>query len=294
MSGYLEEFEVKGTVNETFAIEVVRMLAKVEYAVKNLSASQVRVNSFAITPVYDGDIYLFPEYDKKPKPNDKPANEPRIPAMTDGLSHYSTRTETARAGFVLEAGSPNIIERGNFYIKESIAKGNHPTDHFHIGLNITRGGVGEDVTYALADDDLKYFYRNDYVLFPIVISDYTPELEVYDYPPIGGYPVNVESNGTEFYATFSSSGAFDILARLRDSQGRTIVVKPQSQGGTSENYVEGPEIVNAPENFKLTFDSMENLWRGDFPQGSTETITITFKFHIEGLVYTRTLYLLSE
>ena len=127
-----------------------------------------------------------------------------------------------------------------------------------------------------------------------MISDYTPELEVFDYPPICGYPVQVDNKGTEFYATFSSSGAFDILARLRDSQGRTIVVKPQSQGGTSENYVEGPEIVNAPKDFKLTFDSMENLWRGDFPQGSTETITITFKFHIEGLVYTRTLYLLSK
>ncbi|MBD5216402.1 MAG: hypothetical protein HDS78_07815 [Bacteroidales bacterium] len=291
MSGYLKEFEVKGTVNETFAIEVVRMLAKVEYAVKNLSASQVRVNSFAITPVYDGDIYLFPEYDKKPKPNEKPAYEPRFPAMTDGLSHYGTRTETARAGFVLEAGSPNI-ERGNFYIKESIAKGNHPTDHFHIGLNITRGGVGEEVTYALADDELKYFYRNDYVLFPIVISDYTPELEVFDYPPIGGYPVNVESNGTEFYATFSSSGAFDILARLRDSQGRTKYLPVYDETNPQAEYVR--YVESEPANFPLTYNAAENVWQADFNQGTNQRIVLKFEFKIGRLVYTRTLSLLSN
>ncbi|MDE7509528.1 MAG: hypothetical protein K2M62_05335, partial [Muribaculaceae bacterium] len=81
MSGYLENFEIKGTVNEEFAIEVVRMKAKIEYAVKNLSTSAITISTFSLQPVYDGGIYLYPEYDKKPAPDTQtPANAPRIPA----------------------------------------------------------------------------------------------------------------------------------------------------------------------------------------------------------------------
>lgn len=301
MAGYLGNIMVKGIVNEGFAIELVRMLCKVEFTFKNLSQDPVTVKEISLNPVYDGHIYCFAEYEKMPEPDMDPVYEPRFPTKADGLSHYNTYTHTL-SGFSLQSSSNGEAdtERTHFYIKESMAVGNHPTDHFHIGLKLTRGTTTEDASYALAEDALKYFYRNDYVLFPIVISDYVPEFEVRDYPPIGGYPVSVTSNGTEFYATFSSSGSFAIKARLRDSNGNTAAIKAYTEGSNQDSYVKYIPAEN--ETFSLTYDAADEVWRGNFDvtQDASKHIVLTFEFYISnpgsqsgGLTYTRTLHLLS-
>lgn len=297
MSGYLENVVVKGTVNEEFAVEVVRMLAKVEYVVKNLSNQKVTLNSFTIKPIYTGPIYLFPEYDKKPVPDTNPptnplTDKPRLPEEdAKDPNNYEAYKDEPR-GFEL---SKDAVKSDKFYIKESIAEGNHKTNHFHIALNMTRGSNTEDVSYALADDELEFFYRNDYVLFPIVISDYVPELEVYDFPPIGGYPVQVTSEGNEFYATFSSSGAFDVLARLRDSSGATLPL-PFYDEKANPAQTEYVRLVSVdPADISLTPDESIGGWKGnfDYKEGENTRIELTFEFKINNLIYTRKLYLLS-
>ena len=302
MSGYIKEIQVKNTINEEFSIEVVRMLCKVQFAVKNESKSTVSIDTIKFQPLYNGDIYLFPNYSQynglgRPTPNTQtPAEDwlPRIPvATTGGKQTYEQWMITTNPN--LKNLKDKEVGRSTFYIKESIADGNHSTNRFHIGLSLKRDNqTKETVSYALASQDLKFFYRNDYVLFPIVISDYTPEIEVYDYPPIGGYPVQVTSSGNEFYATFSSSGAFDILARLKDSEGRTVAIQPYKENETStqQNYV---KIVDKPDNLTLEYDPYLGLWKGDFDykQGENKCLEITFEFKIGNLTYTRTLYLLS-
>lgn len=289
MSGYLEDQEIRGTVNETFAIELVRMNAKVEYALKNKSQQAVKINSFTLAPVYDGEIYVFPRYTGIPIPDSEPQRRPSFPVATTGkydeFIHYPIEEISIPAG-------DTEVQRGTFYIKESIAQGNHPTDCFRIGLDMTRGGVTEDV-WALADEKLAYICRNDYILFPIVISDYTPEIEVFDYPPIGGYPVNVESKGTEFYATFSSSGDFDIAAKLRDSQGRTVQVEPYDSKKIQQSYV---RVVEKSPGLSFTYDSSMDAWRGyyEYVSGSALRLEVTFEFKIDNLIYTRKLYLLGK
>ncbi len=303
MSGYLENFTVKGTVNEDFAIELVRMLCKVEFTFKNLSQETISINEISLNPVYDDNIYCFADYDKKPEPDMEPEYEPRFPTVTDGLTHYDAFTRNL-TGYSLPSSAAGTGEgetkRTHFYIKESIAEGNHPTDHFHIGMKMTRGATTEDVSYALAADELKYFYRNDYVLFPIVISDYVPEFEVRDYPPIGGYPVSVTSQGTEFYATFSSSGSFAIKARLRDSKGNTVAVKAYSASNAQDSYVK--YIPSGDETFKLTYDAGDEVWRGNYDvrTDASKHIVLKFEFFIKnagsvggGLTYTRSLHLIS-
>lgn len=295
MSGYLEDFTVQGSVNEEFAIEVVRMKVKIEYAIKNLSSEKIQIISFSMTPVYTGPIFLFPEYDKKPVPDtQEPVNGPRLPASeADAPDPYIKLEEQARTNFVLDANSDKL-EHGNFYIKESIATGNHPTDHFHIGLKLKRcDSAAEDVSYALADDALKFIYRNDHILFPIVITDYVPEFEVIDFPPIGGYPVRLEAVNNEFYATFSNSGAFDISARLRDSRGKTVAILPYDGTDTQENYVRYLGSIS-PEDFELTYEPTLATWQGNFPQGSNRHIILKFEFKIGHLIYIRTLHLISK
>lgn len=297
MSGYLDGVTVKNTINETFSIEVVRMLSKVQFAFKNESASTITIQQIDFQPVYNGNIYLFPDYKAygeqgRPDPDiQNPQTLPRLPENPD--TKYATKSITPNLTLTNETA-----DRCTFYIKESIAKGNHPTDHFHIGITLKRGDQTEEIaSYALADDDLKFFYRNDYVLFPIVISDYRPMLNVYDYPPIGGYPVQVENKGTEFYATFSSSGAFDIDARLIDSTGKELTVD-DTPGAEKTYNVQCDYDKEIYKGLNLTYDPTTRRWNGYFEMGAenkmNEPIVITFTFTIDKLRYTRTLYLRSK
>ena len=281
MSGY-REINVTQTVNETFSIQVVRMLAKVQFAFKNESQTPVSIEKIEFQPVYNGDIYLFPEEGN----GDNRFVEGKYP----NPQNYGMRTIAP----ALSLPNFNDTARSTFYIKESAAKGNHPTDHFHIGISLKRNGETENATYALASDELQTILRNDYVLFPVVISDYIPRLEVYDYPPIGGYPVQVESNGNEFYATFSSSGAFDIEAKLVNSAGETVVVS-EKRNDTDTEYVECIISDQLQKELSLTYDPIEEMWHGDFKKGANPNapIILTFKFHIGNLIYTRSLHLLS-
>lgn len=290
MSGFIKKVTVKGTVNETFAIELVRMLCKVEYAVLNKSTKKIEVNNFNLNPVYQGDICVFDYLNNKPEPGTSPTEHPVYP-VTNPKEYYSQ--STINSTISLDAGSEEVI-RNHFYIKESEAK-YHPTGHFRIGLSLTRGGSTEDVSYALAADKLEYFYRNDYVLFPIVITDYVPEFEVLDYPPIGGYPVNVTSENNEFYAHFSYSGAFDISARLRDSAGKTVVIEPfNSQAVPAQTqYVDC--VSSDPAGLIPKYEPSLGVWQGNFDQGTHNgKIVLTFKFVIGELEYTRHLHLLSS
>ena len=282
MSGY-REINVTQTVNETFSIEVVRMLAKVQFAFKNESQTPVSIEKIEFQPVYDGDIYLFPEEGN--------GDNRFVEGVYPDPQNYGMRTIAP----ALSLPNFNDTARSTFYIKESAAKGNHPTDHFHIGISLKRGDdETENATYALASDELQTILRNDYVLFPVVISDYIPRLEVYDYPPIGGYPVQVESNGNEFYATFSSSGAFDIEAKLVNSAGETVVVS-EKRSDTDTEYVECIISDQLQKELSLTYDPIEEMWHGDFKKGANPNapIILTFKFHIGNLIYTRSLHLLS-
>lgn len=297
MSGYLKGVTVQNTINETFSIEVVRLLSKVQFAFKNESASTITINKIDFQPVYDDDIYLFPDYTAyesfgRPIPD---TTNPLIPPRFPKNTNPKYLTKSLFLNLSIDNGK---IDRSTTYIKESIAEGNHPTDHFHIGITLKRGDQTEEIaTYALADDNLKFFYRNDYVLFPIVISDYRPMLNVYDYPPIGGYPVQVENKGTEFYATFSSSGAFDIDARLIDSTGKELTVD-DTPGADKTYYVQCDYDKEIYKGLNLTYDSTTRRWNGYFEMGAenkvNEPIVITFTFTIDNLEYTRTLYLRSK
>ena len=292
MSGYLE-FTPRGTVNETFAIEVVRLYSRVEFAFEKNVDDDIIINSISLGSVNVGSISLMPNYDQKPRPNTTPQDSPILPAtevnyetITPGMSALSVPNE--------KEGDDVTSIRPRFYIKESVVS---KDERFKIGINLTRGSGTDAVTEtieALTDKELSFFYRNDYVLFPIKFN-YTPEIKVYDYPPIGGYPVQVTvANGTEYTAMFSSSGAFDIETSLVDKDGNVVELGPKEDGNV--NYVEWDwDTTVTPSDFGIRYDSASKRWFGDFPLGHVEPpIKIDFKFHVGDLVYSRSLTLIGR
>lgn len=213
MSGR-QDVVIRGRVDESFAIEVVRMLAKVEFVFSNASSSDITVNSVSFGPLADGDVPLLPDY----------GNLGSAPEIYDGVKNetvsYSFEDNPSRT---LKVGASDALT-GYFYVRESSAvyKGQdpdqytgHPSGRFMVKVNVSRDGRDADDMYALTED-LTYINRNDYIRIPITFTDYVLSFDVLFYPPIGGYPaVTSEQRGEEYYITLGTPGRFVINPLLR-------------------------------------------------------------------------------
>ncbi len=212
MSG-MREITVTGRVTEPFAIEVVRMLAKVEFCFMNESGSDITVKSVDFGPLNTGSIPLMPTY--------APSSAPII-AESCGIENLNYSFGSGSEGIKV-VDKIQLPVREKFYVRESVAD-SHPSKHFNFSLKIERGGSEEEILYAVTDE-LQYINRNDYIQIPVLFAELKLDMEVRFYPPIGGYPaVKVEPAGNEVYnVTFGTSGGFEILPKFTEVDGSEIV-----------------------------------------------------------------------
>ena len=203
-----KEINVRGTVEEKFAIEVVRMLGKVEFSFANRSSKDISLKEITFGPLNTGDVVMMPDYNKLATPN----SDGMKPELLSGTGTENYSYKLSENGMTLTAGVENG-GRAHFYVRESVAD-SHPTGHFHFSLKISREGNEEELLYALTDN-LTYINRNDYILIPVNFHDYSFKPEVLFYPPIGGYPPVVsEDKNDEYYIKFGTGGFFEITPRV--------------------------------------------------------------------------------
>lgn len=217
MSGYKTVTISKQQPATPIAIEVVRMVGKVEFTFSNNSQKNITVNSVTFGPLATGAIPLFPDYAKLAEPGnpDKPGSRP---TLLEGLGSESVSYDFAgdAAARTLAVGAKDALT-DFFYVRESDVSGNQPYGKFHIAVNITREGQTEERLYALTEE-LSYINRNDYITIPITFTDYFFEVDILFYPPIGGYPA-VETGDIDdvFYAKFGTRGKFVIRPLIHES-----------------------------------------------------------------------------
>lgn len=202
--------------NATYGIEVVRMLAKIEFVFMNSSSQPLTVNSVTMGPLTtkgsttNGFVPLFPYND-----------------ATD-LSFYSgfsTEDYTHNLGISLPKDNASSQTSKSFYVVES--NPDPVTKAFNLAFNVQRGSETAEVRYALLekalvenpginlDGDLDrspFIRRNDWIRIPIDLGDYEFRLQARSYPPIGGYP---EVNVDEFKVNFTYHGYFSITPTIR-------------------------------------------------------------------------------
>lgn len=247
MSGYKENITVENTIQERFSIEVIRMLGKLEFSFTNKSKKTVSVKSIKFGDLHTGKIPLMPDYS-----NLKPSGASVAPKL---LSDVTTQdyTHTVTELF-LDTGDED--KRTHFYVRESRAD-NHPTGKYHFALEIERKGETsvENTLYALTED-LSHINRNDYILIPVIINDYSLKLDVRFYPPIGGYPaVILEDKDEEYYVKFGTEGYFEIFPQVIEN-GTVELPRDRfeitvgSLSGTSGVFTTSPAVD--PETGELT------------------------------------------
>ena len=211
MTGY-RSIEVTNHVQESFAIEVVRMTAKVEFLFTNPLADDITVTSVGIDPVTTSRVSLFPR------------SRSGVGYSHLGNSAYSPLANATYAAVTnpvdvrVAAGDENVST--TFYCAESIVS--RPNGNlFTIALKVRHGnGAEELIQYNLTHDIKNYINRNDWIVIPVTFTNWLVETEALFYPPIGGYPevkAATDATGCRVY-TFGTEGEFEIAVSVIDKR----------------------------------------------------------------------------
>jgi hypothetical protein len=275
---------VTGHVREPFAVEVVRMLAKMEFEFSSEASTPIKVKNVSISPVATGSLPLLPDYDALDKGAAPVFPEPEATEIVK----YSINEDN---GHMFAANAEGKHSEW-FYLRESSAAA-HPSGHFIVSVGLERDGKEEEALYAPASE-LSYVYRNDWVRIPIVLTDWVLELDVTFYPPIGGYPaVKTEEKDNEFYARFGTGGYFAIVPRVRNGGGGGYL--PAEKLKVTLTVINDPSGIfdRVPE-----YDKAEGAVSGHM---SVATGTAEIGLSVEVLneasakrIYERTVYIIRE
>ena len=280
MSGS-REGTVTGRVNEPFAIEVVRMLAKVEFCFMNESESDINVLSVNFTPLNAGAVPLLPNF-----------NPAKPPVIAEGCGVETITCAFGKSGLHVPDGTSTPV-RDKFYVRESVAE-SHPTKHFNFSLKVKRDGKEEEQLYALTDE-LSYINRNDYIQIPVLFAELKFELSVRFYPPIGGYPaVEIESKPEEHYITFGSSGGFEIEPRFTNIITGTELSKDKIK--VKVIGISDPAHIFEREPVAEVSGEVTGVLSSEVTKGTAE-VSLTIEVSLEGgvkRVYKRKVYIIRK
>ncbi len=204
MSGSLKGIRITGRAQESFDIEVVRMMGKIEFEFSNMSASDIEVLGVTFGPVMSGPVYMLP------------VGVPGIPSILE-CSRGESRQYTFGEPAYVPQGAVAAARR-HFYVRETVS-GEHPTDKFHFSVQIRRDGQPGEELFALTED-LTWISRNDYIQVPVSFLDWSLIFDCRFAPPIGGYPaVLIEVKNYEYYIKFGSAGRFMLSPLVKKGAG---------------------------------------------------------------------------
>lgn len=207
MTGKQEEVTFQNQGEADVKLEVIRMVAKLEFRYKNASGKEITLNSIKMQQSNTDVVSLLPNYTYLD--SGWPIGE------TTGDTRDYIRPIGQQLSKSYSGAAPQYTDK--FYMIEAQATTN-PAKRFTLALNITReGGKTEEMLYAMTQE-LESYYRNDHVVIPITISDYAIDVDVNFYPPIGGYPAVITTNSKEeFYCEFATQGNFVIRPKVVDT-----------------------------------------------------------------------------
>lgn len=291
MTGFLKNVVVRNTMEETFSIEVVRMVAKVEFKFSNPSDKAVSIHSVSFDPVTTSNVSLFPR------------NKSGISYDHLGNGYYSALPNATYDKIIVDFSSPVTVTSGTtqeksvtVYIKESISRRAND-GAFTVGINVSYAdGIQEHQQYNITKDIKEYINRNDWIVIPITLSGYDVKAEVSFYPPIGGYPAvlsTTDPDGSQIF-TFGTEGEFVIVPYVIDKiSGIHLLPKDYT---LTLGTLEGDEIFEKDKKPQIAPNTSSSLPHEILGTLSTAKgkAKIPIIIKIGDKTYTRIIYLIRE
>lgn len=286
MSGHIEDFDVKNTIEETFSIEVVRMVAKVQFLFTNPTDIDITVKSISLDPVTTTSVSLFPNGTKT-----------GIDYSYLGKRAYTPLPDAKYASLIVDK---NLKVEGkteipsSIYIQESLSNKENE-GAFTVGLKVKHGdGTQEFQQYNITKDIKRYINRNDWIKIKITLSQYDVSVEALFYPPIGGYPAvlsTIAPDGSQVF-TFGTEGDFSIVPHVFDKLAGTHLspaeysIELGAISGDTGIFTKNPTVTT-------TSASLPDEITGTLSTAKGKA-TVEVKVKIGSQTYTRKIYIIRE
>ena len=225
MSGHQHLTIAASNQGKEFQINVVRMLAKLEFEISNDTKTPLYVENIVFENITkdapDDDhpnLFLFPA-PLTPKENTQTMITIK-PNLTEwGKTHYEKQTIPVKQKLAVGAKT-NVV----YYLNETAAP-NTKFGDFMLTLNLRANddtGIKQQRFALISNaetahqDSWLYIARNDWRYIPIHLHDYLFELIPQDFPPIGVLPSSVKEADGTFTCTFHADGDFHLQPRITD------------------------------------------------------------------------------
>lgn len=283
-------------------LEVVRMVAKMEFEYRNSSSKKLDIVSLSLNSMQTDKVPLLPDYDIL-------ENGWTFPTTTYGSLTSLSRTYDGASGhpaaisLAAYSGSGTPASHADkFYMQESTARQTE-SKRYLLSLNVKRNGGSPETLYFMLDKTyeeptkpLQTIYRNDYLIVPLNITDYIVSLDANFYPPIGGYPaiITEDKDKDEFYITFRTQGEFEILPTVYNASTGTNVYYPHWDYNSTTVTVTGDDIFTVPPHIDTT--TGELLGKLSTNEG-TAVIDVEIKVEVSSgvwQVYPRRIYIIRS
>ena len=288
--------------NQSFEVELVRAMAKIQLDFENLSGQQIDILGYEIYPLTKTNVSLF-----------EPV-QPKNIATTDSVAYTVDLSETP---ITL---TPINSETGHggtgttwCYVNETNATATATHNQYSIRLKVRRNMSVEEYRYGFtvnsASSGFDYIRRNDWIKLPILFRDWSFRVETLPFPPIAGFQSRVVS-ADALSITFNTGGYIFLRPMFRkdtDPEGiwrsfdDSDVVFKLVSSYTTNTTTGTAECVDSETDTGLILTGdlqifeagqyFSQLPSGDIvgkldnAEGKTGQVTITLKVRLEGLEY---------
>ena len=192
MTGVMTNKIIKNTVEEVFNIEVVRAVAKVEFAFSYSGTEPITLKQLEFSPISKFEkISFVPNNDSVGfGPNNKLITD-KVDTGNLSFDINSTLTDVNKNftfGFYCNESLPHDQKKYNdnqTTYENSKKYDDLYTGYFTIKLTVDKNGIPQDPR-TLYTKKISYINRNDWIKIPIEFSDWKIYWKLRTYPPIGG------------------------------------------------------------------------------------------------------------
>ena len=254
-----QEITVVEAENQSFEIELIRAMAKMEFTFLNSTQQDIYIDGFEISPLAKENYVSLLEPRSEPEEPDGPVF-PAILAANETESYTINLKKSPLTPLYLpkmteEGAQPSQETAPIFYVNETNASAistEEPNkNQYSIRIKVRRGTSDvEDFRYGLTlnhnDGGFDYIHRNDWIKIPIGFNDWTFRVEALPFPPIAGFQARVLS-ADALSITFNSGGYIFLRPMFRKNDDPVGVWRGFDDSNVTFKLRGEPYIVNGVE-----------------------------------------------
>ncbi len=284
--------------NQSFEIELIRAMAKMEFTFLNSTQQDLYIDGFEISPLAKENYVSLLE--PRSEPDDEHPIFPAILAANETESYAINLKKDPLTSLYLpkkvENTPPSQETAPIFYVNETNASAistEEPNkNQYSIRIKVRRGTsdveefrYGFTVNTGIDPKGFDYIHRNDWIKIPIDFNDWTFRVEALPFPPIAGFQARVLS-ADALSITFNSGGYIFLRPMFRKNDDPEGVWRGFDDSNVTFELKGEPYIVNGVPAVQQTVTSSQPYAWTTPDTGVAESLTQKTSENTTGPIYT--------